>query len=50
MSARLFALLAETNGTAIPLYPDRGLVFGLRAPGGAPAAPFPPVFVAKPRE
>ena len=50
MSARLFALLAETNGTAIPLYPDRGLVFGLRAPGAAPAAPFPPVFVAKPRE
>ena len=24
MSGRLFALLAETNGTAIPLYPDRG--------------------------
>ena len=50
MSARLFALLAETNGTAIQLYPDRGPVFGLRAPGAAPAAPFPPVFVAKPRE
>ena len=50
MSARLFALLAETNGTAIQLYSDRGPVFGLRAPGAAPAAPFPPVFVAKPRE
>jgi N-acetylglucosamine-6-sulfatase len=46
MSDRLFALLAETNGSAIPLYPDRGLVFGLRAPGAKGAAPFPPVFVA----
>jgi N-acetylglucosamine-6-sulfatase len=50
MSARLFALLAETKGTAIPLYPDRGPVVGLRAPGAAAAAPFPPVFVAQPRE
>jgi N-acetylglucosamine-6-sulfatase len=50
MSARLFALLAETNGTAIPLYPDRGPVFGLRAPEAAGAAPFPPVFVAQPPE
>jgi N-acetylglucosamine-6-sulfatase len=48
MSARLFALLGETNGTAIPLYPDRGPVFGLR--GTAGAAPFPPVFVAPPAE
>jgi N-acetylglucosamine-6-sulfatase len=48
MSARLFALLAETDGTAIPLYPDRGQVIGLRAPGAEKAAPFPPVFVATP--
>ena len=50
MSARVFALLAETSGTAIPLYPDRGGVFGLRAPGASGAAPFPPVFIAKPPE
>jgi hypothetical protein len=50
MSARVFALLAETDGRAIPLYPDRGAVFGLRAPGAQAAAPFPPVFVARPRE
>jgi N-acetylglucosamine-6-sulfatase len=49
MSTRLFGLLAETNGTAIPLYPDRGPVIGLRSPGGQKAAPFPPVFVAKPQ-
>ena len=49
MSERLFALLAETNGTTIQLYPDRGQVIGLRAPGAERAAPFPPVFVSKPR-
>jgi len=49
MSDRMFALLAETNGTAIPLYPDRGAVIGRRAPGAERAAPFPPVFVSKPR-
>lgn len=49
MSDRMFALLAETNGTAIPLYPDRGPVFGVRAPGDERAAPFPPVLVSKPR-
>ena len=48
MSGRLFALLAETNGTAIPLYPDRGPVIGLRAPDAHAAAPFPPVFIAPP--
>jgi hypothetical protein len=48
MSARMFAILAETNGTAIPLYPDRGPVIGLRAPGAEPAAPFPPAFIANP--
>ena len=48
MSDRMFALLAETNGTAIPLYPDRGMVIGLRAPGAERAAPFPPAFISKP--
>lgn len=48
MSERLFALLAETDGTAIPLYPDRGPVIGLRKPGTEQAAPFPPVFIARP--
>jgi hypothetical protein len=46
----MFALLAETNGSAIPLYPDRGSVFGVRAPGADRAAPFPPPLVAKPAE
>jgi hypothetical protein len=49
MSARMFALLAETNGSAIPHYPDRGPVSGLRAPGDERASPFPPVFVARPQ-
>jgi N-acetylglucosamine-6-sulfatase len=48
MSDRMFALLAETNGSVIPLFPDRGPVIGLRAPGAERAAPFPPVFIAKP--
>jgi N-acetylglucosamine-6-sulfatase len=48
MSDRLFALLAETDGRAIPLYPDRGPVFNIRAPGAERAAPFPPVLIAKP--
>jgi N-acetylglucosamine-6-sulfatase len=49
MSDRLFALLAETKGAAIPLYPDRGPVFGLRAPGAERAAPFPPALISKPQ-
>jgi hypothetical protein len=48
MSDRLFALLDETSGSVIPLYPDRGAVIGLRSPDGKPAAPFPPVFVSRP--
>ena len=48
MSERLFALLDETDGRTIPLYPDRGPVIGLRSPGAERAAPFPPVFVATP--
>jgi N-acetylglucosamine-6-sulfatase len=46
MSERLFALLDETDGRTIPLYPDRGPVIGLRSPGAERAAPFPPVFIA----
>ena len=45
-SERLFALLDETDGRTIPLYPDRGPVIGLRSPGAERAAPFPPVFIA----
>jgi N-acetylglucosamine-6-sulfatase len=52
MSDRMFALLAETGGSNIPLYPDvripGGLRFDLRSPGAERAAPFPPVFVTKP--
>jgi hypothetical protein len=48
MSDRMFTLLGETSGRTIPLYPDSGPVIGLRAPGAEGAAPFPPVFVAKP--
>jgi N-acetylglucosamine-6-sulfatase len=50
MSDRMFTLLGETNGRTIPLYPDRGPVIGLRAPGAERAAPFPPVFIAKPED
>jgi N-acetylglucosamine-6-sulfatase len=46
LSDRLFAVLGETNGLAIPLYPDRGAVTGLR--DSEQAAPFPPVFVTAP--
>jgi N-acetylglucosamine-6-sulfatase len=48
MSDRIFALLAASGGSAIPLYPDRGRVIGLRAPGAERAAPFPPVFIWTP--
>ena len=48
MGERLFALLDETDGRSIPLYPDRGPVIGLRSPGAERAAPFPPVFIATP--
>lgn len=48
LSARMFALRDRTGGMAIPLYPDRGAVIGLRDTDRA--APFPPVFVATPPE
>ena len=48
MNRQLFDLLEQTGGMSIPLYPDRGPVIGLRAPGAERAAPFPPVFIARP--
>jgi hypothetical protein len=52
MSDRMFAILGETDGRFIPLYPDRFLLFNQRTPGpGAEqAAPFPPALVLKPGE
>jgi N-acetylglucosamine-6-sulfatase len=48
MSDRLFAILTETGGRAIPLYPDAGTVINRRAPGAERAAPFPPDLIARP--
>jgi N-acetylglucosamine-6-sulfatase len=42
MNARLFALLEETHGLAIPLQPDYGQPNNLRRATGSPAAVFPP--------
>ena len=52
MSDRLFAVLEETNGRFIPLYPDRFLLFNKRTtvPGVEQAAPFPPALILKPGE
>ena len=52
MSDRLFAILEETNGRFIPLYPDRFILFNKRTPvpGVEQAAPFPPALVLKPGE
>jgi N-acetylglucosamine-6-sulfatase len=52
MSDRLFAILEETDGRFIPLYPDRFLLFNKRtpAPGAEQAAPFPPALILKPEE
>jgi N-acetylglucosamine-6-sulfatase len=63
MSARMFAVLAETNGLSIPLWPDRAQsrTFedgsaraptreqqNLRSPGATRAADFPPALIARP--
>jgi N-acetylglucosamine-6-sulfatase len=52
MSDRLFALLEETDGRFIPLYPDRFLLFNKRTPvpNADRAAPFPPALILKPGE
>ncbi len=42
MNKRLFALLQETGGMQMPLYPDRGGQANLRRKGGSKAAEFPP--------
>lgn len=48
MNARLFTLLAETDGLSIPLYPDRGGRQNKRRPGAdsGRAADFPPALIA----
>jgi N-acetylglucosamine-6-sulfatase len=50
MNARLFALLAETGGLSIPLYPDKGSRQNKRRPADASgeAADFPPSLIAPP--
>ncbi|MND09594.1 hypothetical protein D3C83_330520 [compost metagenome] len=42
MNARLFQVLEETDGLAIPLQPDRGPQLNLRRGDGPRAADFPP--------
>jgi N-acetylglucosamine-6-sulfatase len=49
LNRRLFALLEETKGMSIPLYPDRGGQQNLRNPGASPAAEFPPQLRPAPR-
>jgi N-acetylglucosamine-6-sulfatase len=44
LNARLFEMLAETDGLYIPLYPDRGGVNNSRRQGGSRAADFPAEF------
>lgn len=41
MNKRLFEILRETKGMAIPLYPDAGGQMNKRSKEGPPAAPFP---------
>jgi N-acetylglucosamine-6-sulfatase len=50
MNGRLFDLLEQTGGLAIPLARDHGPVFNLRRPDGARPAPIPPALMAKPSE
>ena len=52
MSERMFALLEQTSGMTIPLYPDRFFLFNRRTlvPGAEQAAPFPPSLIKKPGE
>ena len=45
MNKKLFAVLQETDGMAIPLQPDRGRSMNLRRDGGSEAAEFPPELV-----
>jgi N-acetylglucosamine-6-sulfatase len=47
MNARLFRVLEETAGLAIPLQPDRGPQLNLRRADGSRAADFPPQLYAR---
>jgi N-acetylglucosamine-6-sulfatase len=47
MNARLFEVLAETGGLAIPLQPDRGPQLNLRRAEGPRAADFPAALYAR---
>jgi N-acetylglucosamine-6-sulfatase len=49
LNARLFEMLAETDGLYIPLYPDRGGMSNSRRQGGSRAADFPADFYIAPR-
>jgi N-acetylglucosamine-6-sulfatase len=50
MNGRLFDLLEQTDGLAIPLSRDHGPVFNLRRSDGAPPATIPPALIAKDSE
>jgi N-acetylglucosamine-6-sulfatase len=45
LNRKLFDLLEETGGTAIPLSRNRDINFPQRRPDRSPAAPFPPSFL-----
>jgi N-acetylglucosamine-6-sulfatase len=44
---RMFELLEETNGSALPLLPDKGKTFNLRNPEKSKPSPFPESFYYK---
>ena len=51
MNAHLWEILQQTNGTQIPLLPDRLLwQNNKRRPDGPPAAPFPPYLLQPPQD
>jgi N-acetylglucosamine-6-sulfatase len=49
LNTQLFALLEQTEGMYIPLYPDRGFTANKRREGGSRAADFPKGFYVKPQ-
>ena len=49
LNARLFEMLAETDGLYIPLYPDRGGMNNSRRQGGSRSADFPADFYSAPK-
>jgi N-acetylglucosamine-6-sulfatase len=48
MNEKLFAVLEQTGGMSMPLYPDRGGQQNLRNPKGSRSADFPPQLVREP--